>query len=75
MWVVLWNLTWGTLLPVSRPDDHLDFELAVRICSQLPGKYDQYHQKLIDCKRSLVRILVWVLLFKDVVLDQCLKAF
>lgn len=31
MWVVLWNLTWGKLLPVSRPDDHLDFELAGHI--------------------------------------------
>lgn len=33
----------GKLLPVSRPDDHLDFELAVRTRSQLPRKDDQYH--------------------------------
>lgn len=67
MWVVLWNLTWGILLPVSRSDDHLDFELALRTHCQLPRKDDQYHQKLVDCKCSLVRIFVLVLLFKDVV--------
>lgn len=74
MCVVLWNLPWGNLLPVSRPDDHLDFELAVRTRSQLPRKDDQYHQKLVDSKCSLARILVLVLLFKGVVLDQCLTS-
>lgn len=67
--MVLWNLTWGKLLPVSRPDDHLDFELAVRTHSQLPRKDDQYHRKLVDSECSLIRILALVLLFKGVVLD------
>lgn len=75
MWGVLRNLTWGKLLPVSRPDDHLDFELAVRTRSQLRRKDDQYHRKLVDSKCSLVRVLVLVLLFKVVVLDQCLRSF
>lgn len=43
MWVVLRNLIWGKLLPVSRSDDHLDFELAVRTHNQLSRKDDLYH--------------------------------
>lgn len=75
MWVLLWNLTWGKLLSVSRPDDHLDFELAVSTRSQLPRKDDQHRQILVDCKGSLVRILVLLLLFKETVLDQSLRSF
>lgn len=38
MWVILGNLIWGKLLPVSRSDDDLDFELAVRTHNQLSSK-------------------------------------